>query len=72
MDGKALRAQRLDKQLTLRELADASGVALSTISDLEHGRIEAPSYQTVVLLAGALGMDPADLWPVELPPAVNS
>lgn len=72
MDGTALRAARLSRSLTLRQLSDASGVALSTISDIEHGRIEAPGYETVVRLARALDTDPAALWPLELPPAVNS
>jgi transcriptional regulator with XRE-family HTH domain len=68
MNGQALRAARQDRKLTLQQLAAASGIALSTISDIEHGRIEAPGYETVVKLAGALGLDPSSLWPVDVPP----
>jgi transcriptional regulator with XRE-family HTH domain len=73
MDGNALREARHARELTLRQLSEATGIALSTISDIEHGRIEAPGYETVVKLAGALGVPPSVLWPVEVPPiAVNS
>lgn len=68
MNGTALRDARLNQRLTLIELSQKSGVDHRTISDLEHGRIQSPSYDKVVKLAHALGLEPSDLWPVDLPP----
>ena len=62
IDGEKLRRARALAAMTLRELAEASGVAFSTIWQLESGRREArPS--TVRKLAAALGVMPADLIP---------
>lgn len=72
MNGAALRDARLQRGMTLQGLSQQTGVDFRTISDIEHGKIAAPSYDKVVKLARALGLDPEQLWPVEIPPAVNS
>ncbi len=62
VDGEKLRRARMRAALTLRELADASGVDHGTIWQLESGRRGArPS--TVRKLAAALAVQPADLIP---------
>lgn len=62
VDAEKLKRARARAALTLRELADASGVDFSTIWQLESGRRGArPS--TVRKLAAALGVIPADLIP---------
>ena len=62
VDGAKLRRARTRAALTLRELAEASGVDHTTIWQLEAGRRGArPS--TVRKLAAALGVQPADLIP---------
>jgi transcriptional regulator with XRE-family HTH domain len=51
---------RKERGLTLKELAARSGLSISYISDLEHGRAS-PSLATLRELAAALGLSPADL-----------
>lgn len=43
------------------EVAAASGVPVETLRKIETGRIVTPAFFTVVALASALGLDPADL-----------
>jgi transcriptional regulator with XRE-family HTH domain len=58
---RGLRALRLDRALSQRDLAAASGVAQATINRLELGhRAAYPS--TVRKLASALGVDPPALY----------
>ena len=49
-----LRRLRTGAGLTQEELAEASGVSLRSVSDLERGRVAMPHRDTVRLLAGAL------------------
>jgi len=49
-----LRELRKRASLTQQELADAAGVSLRTVSDLERGAASTPQKDTVRLLAGAL------------------
>ncbi len=51
-----LREARADAKMTQHELAERSGVHRQTIARLELGTRE-PTWQTVQLLAGALGVD---------------
>lgn len=60
-----LKAARLEAKLTQEELAAKSGVEQTTISNLETGRVQSPSWATVAALAEALGVDPYKLFPVE-------
>lgn len=52
-------------RLTQQELAELSGIDQTTISDIENGRIKKPSWETVARLSAALGLDPAELFPVD-------
>jgi transcriptional regulator with XRE-family HTH domain len=58
--GDRLRELRRDRMLTQRDLADQSGVALSTIVNLEKQHTE-PRFGTIRKLAGALDVDPLRL-----------
>ena len=53
--GERVRAIRLERGLTARELAEASGLALNTISLIERGKIS-PTVATLHKLATALGV----------------
>ncbi|OOM69512.1 helix-turn-helix transcriptional regulator [Clostridium sp. BL-8] len=52
--GELLKKLREDKKLTLKELADKSGVGQSTISDIETGKAKNPRIDTLISLAKAL------------------
>lgn len=54
-----LKAARLRKAMTQAELAEASKIGRTTLARIETGAPAAPG--TVRKLAGALGVDPADL-----------
>ncbi|MGW6271404.1 ATP-binding protein [Streptomyces sp. NPDC055060] len=58
--GAALRELRLAASLTLEGLAEASGVSVRGIGDLERGRRAAPQRRTVAALADGLGLSDAD------------
>ena len=55
-----LREVRSDRLLTLRELADRAGIALSTLYMIESGR-SAPSFRVIRALSGALGVQPKEI-----------
>ena len=55
-----LRAVRIARLLTQRELAAASGVSFTTVNRLERGDVPA-ELRTVRKLATALGVEPAAL-----------
>lgn len=54
--GPRLQAQRKSRNLTLAELAKASGVSRSMLSEIERGDAN-PTYGTLWLLTRALGLD---------------
>jgi transcriptional regulator with XRE-family HTH domain len=54
--GGRLRALRKEKQLTLKDLSERSGVALSTLSKMELGQVSA-SYEKLALVARGLGVE---------------
>lgn len=54
--GLAVRAARIEKGLTLRELAARTGLPFSTLSKLENGKM-GMSYDRLVLLAQALDVE---------------
>ena len=58
--GSLLRAHRHRARLTLEELAEASGVSARAISDMERGRSRTPQRRTVIAVAEALRLPPAD------------
>jgi transcriptional regulator with XRE-family HTH domain len=59
--GDRLRAIRLARRLTLREVADGAGVSESFVSQLERGRSSA-SVATLQRIAAALGVEVSDLF----------
>lgn len=54
--GKAVRAAREARGLTLRQVAKVVGMSAPQLSSLESGRPGNPGWATVVRLARALGM----------------
>jgi transcriptional regulator with XRE-family HTH domain len=59
--GGALKRHRQRLAWSQEDLADASGVAARTISDLERGVAQQPRSSTVRMLAEALSLSGADL-----------
>jgi transcriptional regulator with XRE-family HTH domain len=59
VNGRRVRELRQEHVLTLRELADKSGVSKDTINRIEHGHGAYPS--TIRKLAKALGVEPREL-----------
>jgi len=57
MIGTKLRQLRNQQNLSLRALAQATGLSHSFICDVEHGRCN-PSIETLQILARALGVKP--------------
>jgi transcriptional regulator with XRE-family HTH domain len=58
--GTALRRRRQDQGRTLREVADAAGVSLTYLSEIERGRKE-PSSEVLEAVCAALDLVLADL-----------
>lgn len=58
--GQKIKAAREKKHLTQEALAELTGIARANIARLEAGR-HAPRLETLNCVAGALGLDPADL-----------
>jgi transcriptional regulator with XRE-family HTH domain len=59
-----LRTARRLKDITQAQLADQSGVDQRTISDIERGANRNPSWETVARIAKALGVEPAEIFPI--------
>lgn len=64
-----LKHKRREAELTLDQVARRCGLATSTISKIENGKLS-PGYETIVQLARGLGVEVADLFstPGETPP----
>lgn len=60
-----LREARQQRNLTQEELAVAAGVEQTTISNIETGKVQSPSWDTVAKLSAALGVDPHEIFPVD-------
>lgn len=58
--GRAIAGYRSDRHLSLRALAESSGLSLAYLSEIEHGRKD-PSSGTLDQLADALGITLSDL-----------
>ncbi len=58
--GPRLRRLRQGASLTLKQLADQAGLAVSTISKIENDRMS-PTYDVLLRLAGGLGIDLSSL-----------
>jgi transcriptional regulator with XRE-family HTH domain len=61
--GEAIRARRNAKVLTQEALADAAGIKVMTLRNIEAGRTEHPYHQTIRKIASALGCEPDVLMP---------
>jgi transcriptional regulator with XRE-family HTH domain len=59
--GEALRRHRLDQGRTLREVAEAAGVSLTYLSEVERGRKEASS-EVLEAVCAALHLGLAELF----------
>lgn len=60
---KRLRDERIKQGLSLRRLAELSGVGFVTIARLESGQLD-PRLSTVVALCSALGVSLSDMVPI--------
>jgi HTH-type transcriptional regulator, competence development regulator len=60
--GRNLKEIREKKGVSLRDLALEADLSANTISEIELGKRD-PRMTTVVKLASALGIDPAELLP---------
>lgn len=58
--GNRLRLLRLEREMTLQELADATNLSPSMLSLVERGRAT-PSIQSLIVLANALNVTMSDL-----------
>lgn len=57
--GEKLRAEREKKRLTLKDVADETGVSVPTLSRIERGAAKGLSSDTYVVLSRWVGVDPA-------------
>lgn len=60
-----LREARDLRGLTQEQLADRAGVDQATISNLENGRVQFPSWDTVARVCGVLKVKPQDIFPLD-------
>lgn len=60
-----LRQHRQRRGMTVPELAVAAGIGVSTLVRLERGETSEPRRSTKRVLASALGLEVADLFPPE-------
>ncbi|MBZ9938176.1 XRE family transcriptional regulator [Mesorhizobium sp. BR1-1-16] len=61
-----LRRLRREAGFTLQELGDRCGLASSTLSKIENGQMS-PTYDTILRVAGGLGLDMAELFTGKVP-----
>jgi transcriptional regulator with XRE-family HTH domain len=54
--GELIALSRELKRMSLRELADISGVDNASLSQIEHGHIKEPSFRKIVRIAAALDL----------------
>jgi transcriptional regulator with XRE-family HTH domain len=66
--GARIRAQRVEREMTGKALADELEIPATQVTAWERGRV-APSARSILLVARALGCDPASLLPGEVPDA---
>ena len=61
--GRMVRRLRLDADLTLERLSEASGISDRALSDIERGAARGPQHRTVLAIAAALGLTGTDRHP---------
>lgn len=55
--GKRIRKLRLERKLTLRELAKISGItSFSYLANIERGIVDDPGIKTIIKIANGLGV----------------
>lgn len=59
-----LRAERINRGLSLDDLAERTGVAKSTLARVER-RESIPSPRVQYAIATHFGLRPTDVWPLE-------
>lgn len=59
--GKRLRYLRRQRNLTQEQLAEAAGISVDMLSNIERG-INAPSFETIERLVKAFNVLPKDLF----------
>jgi transcriptional regulator with XRE-family HTH domain len=59
--GDQLKKVRRRAMLTQEQLAERSGVGITTINRIETGTVKDPHFSTLRKLAAALEVDPAEL-----------
>jgi transcriptional regulator with XRE-family HTH domain len=57
---RMVRRLRLDADLTLERLSEASGISDRALSDIERGAARGPQHRTVLAIATALGLSEVD------------
>lgn len=58
--GQRMREKRREKELTLKQLADLTGLSITYLSDVERERTQ-PSLKTLGVAAQGLGLSTTDL-----------
>lgn len=61
--GKTLRMVMAEMDINASELAHATGISLTTISNLRNGRVKNPKRSTVEAVSTALGVTVESIWP---------
>lgn len=59
--GELIRFRRKELKLTQEELGNLAGLNRLTISEYERGQVSYPRFETLELLADALGVPASDL-----------
>ena len=59
--GKRLRKLRRERDLTQDQLAEAAGISVDMLSNIERG-VNAPSFETLAKLARVLGVRVRELF----------
>lgn len=60
--GEFIRQKRIEKDLSIRKLAELSGVVNNTIWRIEHGEIVQPRPEILTAIARSLSIPAADLY----------
>ena len=58
--GQVVRRLRLEADLTLEGLSEASGISARALSDIERGAARGPQHRTVLAIARTLDLTEAD------------
>lgn len=67
MLGENIKKARLSKSLTIKDLADSTGLTVGYLSNLERGEKTNPSYEVIQKIANALSVPIVDFYKEEPP-----